>query len=87
MTMEYTIEPCRGIAADVRLGVAACSVSESACNAGRCGPIKVIVRDFNGQFELKRKRERRMNGGILPVHGERNGSETVEKSGGADRKK
>lgn len=51
MTMEYTIEPCRGIAADVRLGVAACSVSESACNAGRCGPIKVIVRDFNGQFE------------------------------------
>lgn len=36
---------------DVRLGVAACSVSESACNAGRCGPIKVIVRDFNGQFE------------------------------------
>ena len=51
MTMEYTIEPCRGIAADVRLGVAPCSVSESACNAGRCGPIKVIVRDFNGQFE------------------------------------
>ena len=51
MIREYTAAPCCGIAADVRLGVAACSVSESACNAGRCGPIKVIVRDFNGQFE------------------------------------
>lgn len=28
---------------DVRLGVAACSVSESECNSGKCSPIKVIV--------------------------------------------
>ena len=31
--------------ADVRIAVAACSVSESACNSGRCTPIKIIVRD------------------------------------------
>ena len=30
---------------DVRLGVAACSVSESACNSGRCTAVKVIVED------------------------------------------
>lgn len=28
---------------DVRIGVAACSVSESACNGGRCTPVRVIV--------------------------------------------
>lgn len=28
---------------DVRLGVAACSVSESDCNSGRCTAVKVIV--------------------------------------------
>ena len=28
---------------DVRIGVAACSVSESRCNGGRCTPIKIIV--------------------------------------------
>lgn len=28
---------------DVRLGVAACSVSESDCNGGKCTPVKVIV--------------------------------------------
>ncbi|NLN06156.1 MAG: urea carboxylase-associated family protein [Firmicutes bacterium] len=28
---------------DVRLGIAACSVSESKCNGGRCSPIKVII--------------------------------------------
>jgi uncharacterized protein YcgI (DUF1989 family) len=30
--------------ADVALGIAACSVSESACNSGTCTAIKVIVR-------------------------------------------
>ena len=30
---------------DVRLGVAACSVSESKCNGGRCSPIKIIIED------------------------------------------
>lgn len=30
---------------DVRLGVAACSVSESDCNSGRCTAIQVIVED------------------------------------------
>ena len=28
---------------DVRLGIAACSVSESDCNGGKCTPVKVIV--------------------------------------------
>lgn len=28
---------------DVRLGVTACSVSESDCNGGKCTPVKVIV--------------------------------------------
>lgn len=28
---------------DVRLGVAACSVSESKCNGGKCTPIKIII--------------------------------------------
>ena len=28
---------------DVTLGVAACSVSESKCNSGKCSPIKVVV--------------------------------------------
>lgn len=28
---------------DVRLGIAACSVSESKCNGGKCSPIKVII--------------------------------------------
>ncbi len=30
---------------DVRLGVAACSVSESLCNGGKCTPIKIIIGD------------------------------------------
>lgn len=30
---------------DVRLGVAACSVSESKCNGGKRSPIKIIVED------------------------------------------
>jgi hypothetical protein len=30
---------------DVRLGIAACSVSESECNSGKCSSIKVIVAD------------------------------------------
>lgn len=28
---------------DVTLGVAACSVSESKCNSGKCSPVKVII--------------------------------------------
>ena len=28
---------------DITLGVAACSVSESKCNSGRCSPVKVII--------------------------------------------
>ena len=28
---------------DITLGVAACSVSESRCNSGKCSPIKIIV--------------------------------------------
>lgn len=30
---------------DVRLGVAACSVSESRCNGGKCSGIKIVVED------------------------------------------
>ena len=30
---------------DVRLGIAACSVSESDCNSGRCTAIKIMVED------------------------------------------
>ncbi len=30
---------------DVRLGVAACSVSESDCNSGRCSAIQIIIED------------------------------------------
>ena len=30
---------------DVRLGIAACSVSESDCNSGRCTAVKIIVED------------------------------------------
>jgi len=30
---------------DVRLGVAACSVSESRCNGGKCSPIKIIIEE------------------------------------------
>lgn len=30
---------------DVLLGVAACSVSESRCNGGKCSAIKIIVDD------------------------------------------
>ena len=33
--------------ADVRLGVAACSVSESSCNSGKCSAIKIIIKDTN----------------------------------------
>lgn len=28
---------------DLTLGVAACSVSESKCNSGKCSPIKIII--------------------------------------------
>lgn len=28
---------------DITLGVAACSVSESKCNNGKCFPVKIIV--------------------------------------------
>ena len=28
---------------DITLGVAACSVSESKCNSGKCSPVKVII--------------------------------------------
>ena len=31
--------------ADVKLGIAACSVSESGCNSGKCGAIKIIIGD------------------------------------------
>lgn len=30
---------------DVRLGIAACSVSESDCNSGRCSPVRVEIAD------------------------------------------
>lgn len=30
---------------DIRLGVAACSVSESKCNSGKCSPIKIVIQD------------------------------------------
>lgn len=30
---------------DVRLGVAACSVSESKCNGGKCTPIQIVIDD------------------------------------------
>lgn len=28
---------------DITVGVAACSVSESACNSGKCSPVKIVV--------------------------------------------
>lgn len=31
--------------ADVKPGIAACSVSESGCNSGKCSAIKVIISD------------------------------------------
>ena len=31
--------------ADVKLGIAACSVSESGCNSGKCSAIKIILSD------------------------------------------
>jgi uncharacterized protein YcgI (DUF1989 family) len=30
---------------DVRLGVSACSVSESACNGGTCSPVEILVEE------------------------------------------
>lgn len=30
---------------NMRLGIAACSVSESDCNSGKCTSIKIIVED------------------------------------------
>ena len=30
---------------DVRLGIAACSVSESDCNSGKCSSIKIVIED------------------------------------------
>ena len=30
---------------DVTLGVAACSVSESKCNSGKCSPVKIVIED------------------------------------------
>lgn len=30
---------------DARLGIAACSVSESGCNSGKCSAVKVIIED------------------------------------------
>ena len=30
---------------DARLGIAACSVSESHCNGGKCSPIRFIIED------------------------------------------
>ena len=29
--------------ADVQLGIAACSVSESDCNSGRCTAVKIVA--------------------------------------------
>lgn len=48
MKEEYTIEACSGkivlrTKMNVRLGVAACSVSESKCNGGRCTAIKIVI--------------------------------------------
>ena len=31
--------------ADMRLGIAACSVSESDCNSRKCTPIKIMIKD------------------------------------------
>lgn len=31
--------------ADAKPGIAACSVSESGCNSGKCSAIKVIISD------------------------------------------
>ncbi len=28
---------------DITLGVAACSVSESKCNSGKCSPVKIVI--------------------------------------------
>jgi uncharacterized protein YcgI (DUF1989 family) len=28
---------------DIRLGIAACSVSESMCNSGTCSPVKIVI--------------------------------------------
>ena len=51
---SFSVEPPRSNAGDkiilralmdVRLGIAACSVSESNCNSGRCTAVQVIVED------------------------------------------
>lgn len=30
---------------DITLGVAACSVSKSQCNSGRCTPVQIIIEE------------------------------------------
>ena len=45
MKQEYVIPACTGKAIDVRLGVAACSVSESSCNGGKCSSIMIEIED------------------------------------------
>lgn len=32
---------------DVCIGVAACSVSESKCNSGKCSPIKIVIEEYS----------------------------------------
>lgn len=34
---------------DITLGVAACSVSESKCNSGRCSSVKIVVDQNNSR--------------------------------------
>ena len=32
---------------DITLGIAACSVSESKCNSGKCSPVKIVIESSN----------------------------------------
>ena len=36
--------------ANLRLGIAACSVSESFCNGGECTPLKIVIQDDESDF-------------------------------------
>lgn len=38
--------------ANLRLGIAACSVSESFCNGGECTPLKIVIQDDESDFTV-----------------------------------
>ena len=40
---------------DVKVGLAACSVSEGECNARKCGPIRAFV---NSEYSINERNEK-----------------------------